>query len=638
MTFPLFLRAPLLLPLAAVVAVLLGPWGWAVVGALVALACVGRLWRQAAASLLAALVSWGHVALTEQRAEPLREPGCAAEYTGTVTRTMAQGFVLSGGWLQPKLLVHAELPAEPGDVLRVTVLPREPEERESGSFDRVAWLRGEGIAAEADAVRASFCGHPWGWYALRGEGLRLRDKLARRLMPPGTEGEDWRRLLCAMVLGERSSAGEEMLGLFRRGGCMHVFAVSGLHAGLVAGFLWFGFRRLRVHPRVARPLILAVLAVYVLITGCAVPALRAYTMLALALGGLMLRRRVTLLNTWCAAALFTLLVAPSELYNAGFQLSFGVYAAIVLGMRICLHRDSPWFGPDAYLPYRLMTPAELWVRKAELWLRALVVVPLCAWLVALPLTAAAFGVVNPYSVLCNIVIAVPVSVCMAAGLLYLLLGGVPWLGVAAQWAAQYSAGFLLWLVACFGELPGAYLSATPPAEPTAVVQVPARYGSGCCLLGNGGLLVGCGSASSARFELLPTLFQRGCRPAALLMLPVSEAQRGGAEVLRREWPEMRVCEADAPQRITTPAGTFLICPPPADLPPTPAANRLPLVLWEQPNGYRILYAGDASALSLRALPPGERHADELILGRNPTAPFTQQDKEALRVHRVRSTR
>ncbi|MBR2145425.1 MAG: ComEC/Rec2 family competence protein, partial [Akkermansia sp.] len=226
------------------------------------------------------------------------------ELRATVERCLSRGCVLSTGWNGVRVQLRGEMPFTPGDVVRVRAAWREAEPPPvRGVFHAADWRHGQGIAASLDYLEGEKLGKPLSFRTVQHWGLRIRESLARRLMPPGTETDAARQVLCALVLGDKSGAESETLEGFRNGGCLHAFAVSGLHVGLVSGILWFLLKLLRVRPVVIRPMLLVSVGVYVLMTGCAVPAIRAYIMLAVLLAGYMLQRRVNLLNTWSFAAL-----------------------------------------------------------------------------------------------------------------------------------------------------------------------------------------------------------------------------------------------------------------------------------------------------------------------------------------------
>lgn len=628
------LAAPLFLPLVSVAGAVPGAWWLLLSAAAVLLALVCRVWRIAMCSLLCALVAGLHTQLLEEKSAAFcerTELEEVVELRGTVERELRRGCVLSTGWNGVRVVLRGETPWKPGDVVRVRAQWKEPPPAGvPGVFDSVAWMRGQGISAALDFIEGEKLGKPLSLRTVQHWGLLVRERLAARLMPPGTESDVARQVLCALVLGDKSGAEAETMEGFRNGGCLHAFAVSGLHVGLVSGIFWLSLRLLRVRPVVIRPLVLVSVGVYVLMTGAAVPAIRAYVMLAVLLLGFMLQRRVSLLNTWSFAALLILLVDPSQLFNAGFLLSFGVYAALCIALHLCLE-EKAWFGPDDYIPLSLRTRWEMRWSNFELGVRGAVIVSLSAWLVSVPITLYFFHTVNSSSFLTNIAITPLLPVVMFCGLLHLCVAGVPWLGAAIGWAAQKSAALLLAVVTWFGELPYAYLPAEEPAPLHSILVQGTNFGGCFTILGNHGLLIDCGNETTAEMKTVPTLFHAGYTPAALLVTSPRVSSGGGAAVVQRMWPGMPVIHAlellPEGRVFETQAGRFTIMPAPPEIPRKNAANCHPLVLWESPAG-RVLYVGNASYSALSALP--EMAVDIAILGQHPLQAVQGADVHAKR--------
>ncbi len=627
------LRTPLALPLLGTVAALLGGSWWIAVMASCGLAAVLKLWRILLCMLLCAAIAAVHEGMLQRnttQALTAWQQQDAVELTGTITEQLGRASLLNAeGWGVTVALRGENAPRTEGDRVRVVAELREVEPPPmTGMFDRATWMRSRGLAAELDVIRSERLGSPPSWALLRGYATGMRHALAERLMPPGTEDDQRRQILCALVLGAREQAEPGTMLPFRRGGTLHAFAVSGMHVGLLAGFLWVLLRLLRVRPSAGRWLLLTLLAVYVLLTGFSVPAVRAYVMLATLLVGLVLRRRVGLANSWCFAALLVLLAEPWQIYSAGFLLSFAIYAAICAGARVFL-RESAWLGPDAYIPPRLYTRGERLLREADGALRGTVIVSLVAWVVSLPLTCLLFHTVNPWGFVTNIAIAPVVPVVMLAGLSLLALAGIPLLGAAANGCALLSAELLLSLSCTLGYLPGAYLAATPPQPPQAAMVMGTGFGGSICVLGNPGLVIGCGNELTAALQVEPALLHAGFQPAALLLAQATQSHGGGAETLRATWPQLQILRAEEggtrPLILTGSAGRFTLYPAPPELPRRPSANGAPIVRWEMPDGRRLLCVGEASRATWEQLPPEARQADILILGMNPHRPLDDPD-------------
>ncbi len=619
----LCLSAPLFLPLLAVVGSLLGGQWWWLTVAVLLLTHTLKLWRQLVCSLLCAGIAFLHADIQQRNRESLTEQLHANGYVyleGTIERNLSRGCILDTGPFGTRVVLRGNIPGTTGDRLAVYAEPRDIRPAPlRGMFDSSTWMRSQGLAADLQIQSAEFRGMSCSVHALRGMAESVRRHLLQNLMPPGTE-HDWRRqVLCSLVLGDKSEAELEVMNIFKRGGCLHAFAVSGLHVGIVSGLLYLLGYRLRLRPRTLSLLIIIVAGLYVLVTGLAVPALRAYGMVVLVLLGRQLSRQVSMLNIWSFFALLLLLIEPWQLGNAGFVLSFAVYAGIGIGVKICMN-ESPWFHPDSYLPRRLYSRHHDWLCKFDYALRGNVVVSLSAWLVSLPITAVFFHTVTPYSFLTNLAIAPLLVPVMGTGLLAALAGGVPWLGPILDWCALKSCSVLLAVVGFFGAQPMVFLPLTEPAPAESVVVADTGYGESLVVLGNPGVVINMGSAATARFRSEPVVFFSGHQPSALVQLGAIREQHAAAEVLRFSWPELCTLNSpagdDAVQHLTTSAGKFSVYPPPEYLSRELIKNATPVVLWQQVNGSRVLYVGQAAALTYNRLPPSERKADVLIYGYN----------------------
>ena len=209
---------------------------------------------------------------------------------------------------------------------------------------------------------------------------RLRDLSALRLAarPPTLWGrlEGWRRgiyraiftvlgpqhqdgaaILAAVLLGCRDRLRPAVRELFLDFGVFHLFAVSGLHLGVVAGLIfWFGrfLTPLFITRRLAcgslRPAVLlslGFLPFYIFLAGFQLPVVRAGIMAAGFLLALLLGRSRELWSSLLLAALVILLLWPEALFGLSFQLSFCAVAVIVW---LLPRLDGWWRRVAARLP------------------------------------------------------------------------------------------------------------------------------------------------------------------------------------------------------------------------------------------------------------------------------------------------
>ena len=134
----------------------------------------------------------------------------------------------------------------------------------------------------------------------------------------------------SMFLGDKSSLTSSQKDNFRKTGTMHIFAVSGLHMSIVALALYGICAVLCVPFKWRAAIALPVLFLYV--AACQFPpsAVRAFIMVAAFWIAATFSRGSGGTNSLMWSAVVSLIVSPTSLFSAGFQLSYSVVAALFL--------------------------------------------------------------------------------------------------------------------------------------------------------------------------------------------------------------------------------------------------------------------------------------------------------------------
>ena len=133
----------------------------------------------------------------------------------------------------------------------------------------------------------------------------------------------------AILMGKKETLESHQLQHFFYTGTMHLFAVSGLHVGVVSTFLFFICKLLRF-PKILR-IILSGTGVffYASIVGFSPSTLRASLMVFFILCAQLLSRPIDIQGAFFNTIGTTLFFNPFELWDVGFQLSYGVVASIL---------------------------------------------------------------------------------------------------------------------------------------------------------------------------------------------------------------------------------------------------------------------------------------------------------------------
>ena len=236
-------------------------------------------------------------------------------------------------------------------------------------------------------------------------------------------------IITAILIGDRAGLTDEVERRLQDAGTYHVIAISGGNIAILAGVLLTLLRLARCPPRAGAALSIAGLAAYAALVGDEASVVRATLVAVLYLGARLLDHRAPPLNSLGAAAGLILAASPLAIFDAGFALSFGATAAILLGVP----RVTAW----------IRQACERRKRTAPRWLLAaagLLAATLSAELALLPLSAWWFSRVTFAGLVLNFLAIPLLTVAQLAGMAVLALARV------SGWLAD-RAGDLAWLAA-----------------------------------------------------------------------------------------------------------------------------------------------------------------------------------------------
>ncbi len=160
---------------------------------------------------------------------------------------------------------------------------------------------------------------------------QLRNRLSDCIITSGVTA-GCSNFLTAALLGDGQWITDDDRALYSRTGMAHILALSGAHVAIILMALVLALMPLtvmRLH-RTRSLIIILLLWIYAVMTGCSPSVIRAVLMATMLLAGNMLRKPYSGMNALCMAALLILVFTPSALFQAGFQMSFMAVASISL--------------------------------------------------------------------------------------------------------------------------------------------------------------------------------------------------------------------------------------------------------------------------------------------------------------------
>lgn len=313
--------------------------------------------------------------------------------------------------------------------------------------------------------------------SLRADAAALLSALRERAvgaldnaLGPATDetGEQSRALLKAMLIGGEDPSLRPVSDDMSRLGIVHILSISGFHLVLVSMVVVFLIRLTGDRGVWEYALAAAAIGLYLLVIPAQAPVVRSGLMVLVLLLTEAMGRRYDRLNVlaWTACALA--LWRPLDLYSPGFQLSFGVTAALIWRAGDWTEAALAWpvFGMPGVKGRRRRDPRTIWqwlLRQAV----GLCVATAIAWTVSSAVVAWHVGVLSLTGVLAGIVLTLPSIAAIAVGFVAMLVA------LISPGAAEPLGALALF----FSELTvrGAHLAAQVPASSMSLPQLPLAW-------------------------------------------------------------------------------------------------------------------------------------------------------------------
>ena len=202
---------------------------------------------------------------------------------------------------------------------------------------------------------------------------------------------DTASIVYAMLTGNTDGIEDGSMSAFRYGGIAHIFAVSGLHIGIIYGLLRLLSKKLHLNKYIGFAVCILPLFLYSGICGFTLSSVRALIMCAVSAFSRIIFAKYDAMNSLSLAVIVLLLINPLSLFSVGFQLSVCAVGCIIL------------LSKNIVRPFK-KTPKKL---------KDAVGVSLSAQAGTMPIMLARFGYLSGAGILLNILIVPLLSVFFA---------------------------------------------------------------------------------------------------------------------------------------------------------------------------------------------------------------------------------
>jgi len=434
-----------------------------------------------------------------------------------------------------------------------------PPPRNPGEFDMRSYL------ARQDVRRSLFIRYAE-------DGTLIRKGAANPVLVGAQKSRSWlqsvicrglddspqvQNFLSGIALGLRHQTPEDIEEPFQQTGTLHLFAVAGLHVGIVARLLWILAMVARLSRKWATAIIIPLLLFYAAVTGLHVSSVRAAVMSSILLAGFFFERRVFALNSLAAAAFFLLCWDTNQFFATGFQLSFAVVGGIILLADPLSQWLRPLGAPDPFLPSRLVSASRRALGTSYGFVCRGGSVSLAAWIGSLPLIFWYFHLITPSSLYANLIVVPIAFFILAIALLSIVAAPIAsGLSIVFNNANWSLASTVIALVHSFAQLPGSHYYVAEPGWPKKIqakLTVLDVGPGGAIHLGtpNADWLFDCGSVRDYERVLRPYLHATGVNHLDGLALSHGDSLHIGAtEALLDDFVPMALIDNPLPDRST----------------------------------------------------------------------------------------
>ena len=250
---------------------------------------------------------------------------------------------------------------------------------------------------------------------------------------------DHQSIAKALLLGVRGDMSDELMQAYAHAGVIHILAISGLHLGILYGFMLLIFRKYRKTTWFVL-LTVVILWSYATIAGLSPSVTRAALMFSIFSIGQYFYRTPNIFNTIAFSAFVLLIINPMQLFNVGFQLSYLAVIGIV------------WLHPSINSLF-----ASKYKVFEKIW--SLTSVGIAAQILTFPLVLHYFHNYPLLFFISNLIVVPAAGIILVGGLAFLISSfvGIGLLSGILATGLGFLIGFMNRSVLFIENIPGSYI-------------------------------------------------------------------------------------------------------------------------------------------------------------------------------------
>ncbi len=226
-----------------------------------------------------------------------------------------------------------------------------------------------------------------------------------------------RQYFSSLIFGDNSDMTKNNKKKIKELGVSHLFAISGMHIGIIVAIISFIISKFSIRFQLKVLLTIFIISFYALLTSLSPSVLRSVFMFGIiSIGTLARFRYQDSINSLFLAYFMIILIDPTNVFNAGFQLSFSATFGIIYfinGYKDFAKRLNPFFS--------------------------LLIISIIAIIFTFPLIAYHFGEISPLSIVSTILLSPIVTIFVTFGAIYLSLFPIPILSDYIRFSLEKTA-------------------------------------------------------------------------------------------------------------------------------------------------------------------------------------------------------